>query len=580
MESEEKPTKPKRVERLPSLPKTWSTSKKHEGELIMAGRGNGTSGIMAIGLKPDFSDMTTEVVATQIPGRSVREAPMLMKGPAGALLREVVSVVGLDPDSIRFTTLVKWYTEGNKPSASEQKHGWQLLVEEIREQKPLVLVALDKDVFDRLTGVKLSKKEVKGGWLYSEEFNCPVYLTSSASTLLVKPSEVAIAHSDWDEVLRLAKLRRGFKQQTIPLNYRLLDTLESVKALVAMLERDKRYILSVDCEWKGVTHMSGELRSLAIAWAPGQAAVIRFVDCTGAYRMDASYREVGDALSVWLDRPEVAYVGHHIAADLPWMHAWLGLSWYRKVYMDTEFALQVIDEHSPGSLERLSLALTDLGAYSIPLTVWRKKHKVQEADGFGSVPDSIIVEYAAKDVDVPLRAVSQLHRMLEDQDLLKYYHEIVNPMVTDVFTNFAIMGLPTDRTRMDELRELYHYVEDNLSVIFRRKVQEEAVGLISDFMEKLGIEDFDAVEAARSGDSTLLDEVMASVPREHKHRFDILAKHLVNAAEFNIRATQQLRNWLFEVKGFTPVKTTGKPAMSWAKVLEMPEEQQASFPLP
>lgn len=577
LEPEAKPVKPKRVERLPSLPKTWNTSKKHEGELIMAGRGNGTSGIMAIGLKPDLSDMTTEVVATQIPGRSVREAPMLMKGPAGALMREIVTVAGIDPDSVRFTTLVKWYTEGGKPSAAEQKHGWPLLVEEIREQRPLVLVALDKDVFDRLTGLKLSKKEIKGGWLYSEEFDCPVYLSASPQTLLARPSDVATAHGDWDEIVRMTKLRKGVKQQTLPLNYRLIDTLEGVKALAGMLERDRRYILSVDCEWKGVTHMSGELRSLAIAWAPGQAAVIRFTDCTGRYRMDAGYKEVGEALSVWLDRPDVAYVGHHIAADLPWMHTWLGLAWYRKVYMDTEFALQVIDEHSPGSLERLSLALTDLGAYSIPLTVWRKKHKVVGADGFGSVPDSIIVEYAAKDVDVPLRAVPQLHRMLEEQDLLEYYHEIVNPMVTDVFTNFAILGLPTDRCRMDELRDLYHYVEDNLAAIFRRRVQAEAVGLMEDFLASFGVEGYEAVEAARAGDVALLDELMPLVPREYRCRFDVLGKHLVASASFNIRATQQLRNWLFVVKGLTPVKTTGKPAMAWSKVMELPEKDRSIF---
>ena len=43
------------------------------------------------------------------------------------------------------------------------------------------------------------------------------------------------------------------------------------------------------------------------------------------YEFDVPYKEAGAILSEWLDQPQVKYVGHHISADLPWMH--YGLDW-------------------------------------------------------------------------------------------------------------------------------------------------------------------------------------------------------------------------------------------------------------
>jgi hypothetical protein len=58
--------------------------------------------------------------------------------------------------------------------------------------------------------------------------------------------------------------------------------------------------------------------------------------------------------------------------------------------------------------------------------------------------------------------------------------------------------------------------------------------------------------------------------------------HLQDASTFNIRATPQMRRWLFEVKKLTPVKSTnakekGFPSIPWERVENLPPEVQKQY---
>ena len=59
-------------------------------------------------------------------------------------------------------------------------------------------------------------------------------------------------------------------------------------------------------------------------------------------------------------------------------------------------------------------------------------------------------------------------------------------------------------------------------------------------------------------------------------------EHYIIAPEFNIRSKPQMQRWLFDVKKYTPVKSTankaeGMPAVDWEKVMAYPEEKQRLF---
>jgi hypothetical protein len=58
--------------------------------------------------------------------------------------------------------------------------------------------------------------------------------------------------------------------------------------------------------------------------------------------------------------------------------------------------------------------------------------------------------------------------------------------------------------------------------------------------------------------------------------------HFIDSANFNIRSAAHLKRWLFQVKGYEPVKSTsnkekGLPATSWEKIKSMPLDVQKNY---
>ena len=58
---------------------------------------------------------------------------------------------------------------------------------------------------------------------------------------------------------------------------------------------------------------------------------------------------------------------------------------------------------------------------------------------------------------------------------------------------------------------------------------------------------------------------------EDKRIIDASIEHATATRSFNLRSVKDMKRWLFDVKGYTPVKSTankakGVPAMDWAKV--------------
>ena len=304
-------------------------------------------------------------------------------------------------------------------------------------------MTLGKGAFEAVTGMRLPMRDIAGAWFRSERHGCRVYPMEDVTLPVRKPEYVERFRVDLIEVARMLRSIDGVEVAAVERRYEVVDTADKLRALVARLEAGRRTVLSVDCEWHGINHVDGKLRSLQIAWAPGEAAYVRFMDDALNYALDVDYREAGRILSSWLDRPEVRYVGHHISADLPWMHAWLGLEWRGKTLLDTEYAQQCCDEYEPRGLERLSVRLTDLGRYDMPLYMWCRDNRALVEDGYGRIPDDILVPYACADVDVVIRAYPHLMRDLVGQDLIGYYANVFNPMVADLFTLFALNGLKT-----------------------------------------------------------------------------------------------------------------------------------------
>jgi uracil-DNA glycosylase family 4 len=590
-------------------PSKINHTRTREGVLYVAGEGSKTSKIMFVATSLFATEAQDKVFSTT--GRNVPTTPRYLRGPAGTTFVECMLYGGLDVrKDCYYTAICKWLLpkeNRTKPTKEQIKWGEPALRAEIAEINPDIIVCLGKPAFDLLCDQKLAMDDARGGWFYSKEYNARIYLMDDVAKPSFKPEFVPVFCNDSVQILRMADKVAGRPISEVALDYRVIDNTESLKGWVQEMQDGGFLIFSLDCEWGGLNHVDGNLRSVQFAWAAGCAVYLRLMDDKGNYAFSgASYKEVGDILKPLLDRPDVKYVGHHISADLPWIHVWLGLEWYEKVFMDTEFALQCCDEYEELSLEKLALKYTDLGKYDIDLILWKKKNKQRDEAGYAFIPDDILIPYALRDVDVVIRSYPHIMADLMRQNLLVYYHTLFNPFVTDVFTSFVLLGLPMDTELMDSMRNLYTYCRDRLDILLQKDIYEEAQRLLVEHMSdpnNLGYSEHELLlfnsdeeyrnSIIRSAEETVAQAVqLLSTTRDEdaataweliKQRIHHPSKvaqhlkffeHLVDSKQFNIRSSHQMRRWLFDIKKLTPIKTTsnkakGLPSVSWDRVAGM-----------
>ena len=302
------------------------------------------------------------------------------------------------------------------------------------------------------------------------------------------------------------------------------------------------------------------------------------------------YKVIGQRISSTMDKIEARYIGHHYAADAPWMSHTLGMEIYQRCELDTEFAQQTVDESSELGLERgIAMKYTNLGRYDYELMMWKRENKELCKGGYGFIPSKIIHPYGAADVITPYRAYPMIKRQLEAQRLWAYYRDIFNPFVTDVFTEFTITGLPMDVETMDQLRDLFTFTKDRLNKKLKLRIAKEATQKLKrKLMSEFGvlatkvlmpfIESRNAEGLRHVVKTLLLDNGrLVDVPKWNK-----TIAHWEEAPAFNIRSPDQMARWLFDFEELIPIKSTnqkakGLPSMAWEKVLELPPDRQALF---
>ena len=119
------------------------------------------------------------------------------------------------------------------------------------------------------------------------------------------------------------------------------------------------------------------------------------------YSFDRPIETVRQIIAPVFNDPTVKFIGHNASADMPWMYHHLGIEVYQKFTFDTLYAQHTVNEYADLKLERLAIRYTDLGRYDFELQQWKKSHGFDDKreEGYGRVPDGILIPYACKDVD-------------------------------------------------------------------------------------------------------------------------------------------------------------------------------------
>jgi len=561
-------------------------TRRYDKKLYVAGLGPPTADIMFIATAVSDEEVEDKVDAGY--NQFIKTQPKYLKGPAGCILKDLLMGCGVNIDEHYYTALVKrWLpkTERSKPSKEDIIAGEIILQKEIARVQPKIIVTFGKAAFEAVIPDKLRFTQIEACWFYSEEHSAKVFVMPEVSMLVWKPELVESFSIDLQEVSSMLKETRGIVTNKTKEDFGVISTADELIQFVDMLVAEQAYVLSVDTEFGGKTYLDTKIRSMQICWKPGFARYIRFMDSELNYVFDVSYKEAGAIINKHWNNPLVKVIGHHISADLPLIYHWLGLAWYNKTLLDTEFAEQALHENASHRLERLSLKYTTAGRYDADLIRWKanNKSKVTDVLGYLLVPDDILIPYSLRDVTVPMEAFPAIVKGLKTDNVLEFYTNFVNPLVGNIFTEFTLKGLPVNVDKMDGLRHVYSYARTLLEKDLVEKLVVEAEQLLlnelllvnSDPM--VGLSVFKEIkDCVKDGKSHLAKEKALEVFKKFIGPAKLMAylpfmEHFLMVDTFKISSTAHKVRWLFSVKKFKPIKSTnqrdkGRPSMSWASV--------------
>jgi len=511
----------------------------------------------------------------------------LLKGPSGQMFKDMLrKQPHLTWDRFAYMTVIPWLLPKNRrysPTKEEIEWCKPRVLTTIAKMKPEAIVVFGKKIFDLLVDEKISYDDARGAWFDHGDDKIPVYLMDPVNFLITKPWTFETFCTDFREVNRFFNGKRTDIEVQEPPKFHEIRTFEQLDQLVQRWEHEKLYVQSVDCEWSGTHHVDGGLRSIQFAWAAREGAYLNFFDHTGQFHLGTDYKRCGEILGRFLNKPEVKYLGHHYAADSPWMETWLNLEVLGKCRFDSEYAQQTVDEYAPLGLEWMAMRYTDFGRYDMPLVRWKRANKaLMKADeGYGKIPDEIMIPYACLDTLTVLQAEKPIRDQLYFQELTEYFDRTLLPFVTDIYHTFVTVGLPVDRNLFEQTRAFMNWAYRTLLANFKQGIVDQADELL---VKHTGFPAQVLEVWKMMGQKQSMEAVEKSIHDMVGDEFwEARGKHLFghwrDVKDFNIRSTDHVRRWVYGCLGLTPIKSTAKkeqglPSMPWEKVLELPAAQQ------
>lgn len=586
-----------RTRRIGDKEFTTRNGTKYTGVLHLAGKGSTPADVMFISPCALYEEIW--------PGFSLN--PGVLQGAPGNVFLRNLGRSGFDSKDWFYTNLVKYNVPRFKIKAHDIRWNMPALENEIATVKPKIIVCLGKIVFDQFSPYKFKLKDVQGGFFRSEKHDCLVYPMDTVMMACMKPEYLERFLIDLREVKRALDDTRGIVVDKVPTEYFVIRNLSELCKIVDQVIACKPSVLAVDCEWDGQTYVNGKLRSIQFSWAKGKAACVSLMDEKVQYAFDVPLAEVGKILSPLFNDPKIKFIGHNFVADALWMESHLNINTYKRCQFDTMFAQQTLNEYADLKLERLAVAYTDLGRYDLELTLWKKKTKFdeEENDGYGKVPDSILVPYSLRDVDATFRLYPILFKKLLHQKLSDYYFRCVLPFVTDGFHELTSTGLPINLEYLTELRTVFTRNTAILVEEFRKSMYVDASKIFKEELAKVDPDSDQHLEVYatcedvhnqhtdkfRGADGVVvlnqtstefgvaLSAVKSFVPADKLGEVLPFFLHWWNSPAFNIGSTDHLNRWLFQVRKFTPLKTTKKDGIqiAWEKVLSLPADRQTQY---
>lgn len=495
----------------------------------LTGYGKMPADIMIVGDRPNTEELN-------------RKTPFC--GDASQRLFEICTKLGIDLHGSAYCTYaVKYISAGKKAiGTGDIRLCRPMLLEEIRRVNPKIVICLGSKALAGVMGAGANFEACHGTVMNLEAegiIGPRVVTTYHPASIFRNP---AIQETFEKDLLDAQNIVTGKVVAEDITDFIVIKTCEELECFKEFILSQGGGMLSLDCEWHGVTWMEPTryFRTIQLAYAADKAVVLEMTDVGGVQVMDDPAR-CWLILKSLLEHPSIGIVGHNVISDGEWLLSGDPrvrpypdspvIDIRKNVVFDTMLAEYLINEMGPFGLEAVTGKYTRMGRYDAAVAVWRKEHQKdpEHHKGFGMIPRDLLLPYGAKDVTATWRV------MIAQQPLL-------TALENDVFK---------PRGHHGQYPSLWQTTMQTQAAIYEL----EMTGMLVDTQR--------------------LNEITVAY-MDRLHSMEAMIVHMAQVAgfsNFNYRSGPQKIKLLFDTLGLQPVKTTKGKA--WGTIRHHDELSQA-----
>jgi len=239
--------------------------------------------------------------------------------------------------------------------------------------------------------------------------------------------------------------------KTVAHDYKLVETEDDIKALVALLSKQKQFVF--DTETTNIDVYSAELVGVSFAIKAHEAWYLS---------MPAEREECQKKLELLrplFEDEGILKIGQNLKYDIS-MLAQYGIGVKGKLF-DTMLAHYLLEPEQRHNMDYL--AEVYLNYITIPIEDLIGKGRMQKT--MREVPVNLVKEYAAEDADITLQLYEKLMPMLKENGVEKLFYEIEMPLVP-VLSRMEANGVRIDTENLQQISEEFgieiHKIEEKI----------------------------------------------------------------------------------------------------------------------
>ena len=389
----------------------------------------------------------------------------VFSGSGGQLLQATLKSAGIQPKDVYLTNAVKCYP-GKQPKVGMMKCCREKLIAELKEIKPMVVVAMGTYAMKALLDRNDSISEIRGYTAWSDELQAYVIPTYHPNAILYNPAFFDDFASDMMKVKSAQELEPGGVKHPIPQIY-TCDSTRMAKRILAAVANMKDNVISCDIETDGFDYFEQDILSVGISTSNNTAIifskhVIEREDLLPYFRRAFANRDV-----IWVFQNGKFDVQYMRADGDPEVFGKKKKCVIDTVQcdFDTMLAHYEIDERQgTHGLKKWAREYFDAPDWEGDI----KKYLPNKSTPYSAIPKEKLHEYQGYDLIYTRKGYFEFDKRMEEEGTRDYFYKILMPAM-QAFTEIELEGIRVD---IDLLRKKYEEAQPEIEAA--RKALEQA----------------------------------------------------------------------------------------------------------